>query len=80
MFSFISLVCVFNPIFYGQVICDLAFLNAYSSKISEAKNAEKSVILNKCFLYIFCLRTSPNNDAVLTYSVKSTKNPKIQVI
>jgi hypothetical protein len=64
----------------AQVICDLAFLNAYSSKSLKQKNSEKIVFLEKVFLYIFCFRTSPHNDAFQTYSAKSTKNPKMQVI
>jgi hypothetical protein len=52
-----------------------------AQKSLKQKNSEKIVFLEKCFLYIFCPSVlSPYNDAFLTYSAKSTKNPKMQVI
>jgi hypothetical protein len=51
-----------------------------AKKYLKQKNSEKIVFLEKCFLYIFCCRTSPFNDAFLNYSAKSIKNPKMQVI
>jgi hypothetical protein len=52
----------------AQVICDLAFLNDYSLKISLAKNSEKSV-----FSICFTSGLSPYNDAFLTYLQKVQK-------
>ncbi len=63
-----SHICVIYSM--AQVISDLAFLNAYSSKISSLKNPEKIVFLEECFLYIFAAGLSPYNDAFLTYSAK----------
>jgi hypothetical protein len=48
--------------------------------ILSKKIMKKNMFLEKCFLYVFSFRTSPYNDAFLTYSAKSTKNPKMQVI
>jgi hypothetical protein len=46
----------------------------------KQKTSLKIVFLEKCFLFLFASGLSPYNDAFLTYSAKSTKNPKIQVM
>jgi hypothetical protein len=52
-----------------------------TQKSLKQKNSEKIVFLEKCFLYIFWASgLSRYNEAFLTYSAKSTKNWKIQVI
>jgi hypothetical protein len=51
-----------------------------AQKSLKQKVSEKIVFQEKCFLYIFASGLSPNNDAFLTYSAKSTKNPKMQFI
>jgi hypothetical protein len=43
-------------------------------------NSEKIVFWRSVFSTFFASRLSPYNDAFLTYSAKSTKNPKMQVI
>jgi hypothetical protein len=70
----------FNPIFHSPGHIWPGFLNASSSKSFKQKDSEKIVVLENCFLYMFCWRTFPHNDAFLTYYRKSTKNPKVQVI
>jgi hypothetical protein len=55
-----------------QVICDLAYLNAYSSTISEAKLCSWRSV----FSTFFASGLSPYNDAFMTYSAKSKKIKK----
>ncbi len=64
----------------AQVICDLAFLLATAQKSLKQKNYEKNLFPGKVFSLYFLLQDIPYNDAFLTYSAKSTKNPKTQVI
>ncbi len=63
----------------AQVMCDLVFLNAYSSKISSAKQFWKKSYFWRSVFFIFFASGLPPV-AVLTYSPKITKNPKTQVI
>jgi hypothetical protein len=64
----------------SHVICDLAFLNAYNSKISETKNYENCVPGQVFSLYFLLQDFPPTMMLFYTYSAKSTENPKIQVI
>jgi hypothetical protein len=59
----------------AQVLYDLAFLNAYNSKVLKQKIMRKIIFLKNCFLYLFCFKTSPYNDAFFIYYRKCTKNP-----
>jgi hypothetical protein len=52
-----------NHISTAQVIDDLGFLNAYSSKISQRKNYEKIISWRSVFSIYFALGLSPSNDA-----------------
>jgi hypothetical protein len=64
----------------AQAICDLAFLNDYSSKLLSKKILKKLYSWRNVFPIFFASGLSPYNDAFLTYPAKSTKNPKMQVI
>ncbi len=51
----------------AQVIYDLAFLNAYNSKVLKQKILRKIIFLKNCFLYLFCFEISPYNDAFFIF-------------
>jgi hypothetical protein len=64
----------FNLSSTAQVICDLAFWNAYSSKSLKQKNLKKLCSWRSVFSIFFAWGLSPYNDAFLTYSAKSKKS------
>jgi hypothetical protein len=66
--------------FTAQVICDLAFLMLTAQKSLKQKIVKKLYSWRSVFSIFFASGLSPYNDAFLTYSAKSTKKPKMQVI
>jgi hypothetical protein len=62
------------------VICDLAFfLMLTAQKSLKQKILKKIVFLEKCFLYIFCFRTSPPPPTIMPFLFILQKAQKIRI-